>query len=91
MHIKHDAENQEFTAAEDGHPAELAYSLPARGFIDFTHTYVDEALRGRGLGDELARAGLAYARQEHLKVKTSCSFMKAFVQRHRAEYVDLLA
>ena len=90
MNIKHDHENQEFTGSEGGHPAELAYSRPAAGIIDFTHTYVDEALRGRGLGDELARAALAYARQEKLQVRTSCTFMKAFVERHQAEYADLL-
>ena len=43
------------------------------------------------MADELARAALAYARAQHLKVKTSCTFMAGFVQRHRAEYADLLA
>ena len=90
MTIEHDTANQEFKASEDGHPAELAYARPAPGVIDFTHTYVDAALRGRGLADELARAGLAYARQEKLRVKTSCTFMKAFVERHHADYADLL-
>ena len=91
MDVQHDADNQEFTASENGHPAELAYSLPAPNVIDFTHTYVDEALRGRGVGDELARTALAYARQKKWKVRTTCSFMKAFVQRHHDEYADLLA
>lgn len=90
MTVQHDADNQEFTATENGHPAELAYSLPTPGTIDFTHTYVDEALRGRGLADELARAALAYAREQGLKVKTSCTFMRAFVERHHAEYADLV-
>ncbi|RYJ06062.1 MAG: hypothetical protein EON52_08315, partial [Actinomycetales bacterium] len=52
---------------------------PAEGVIDFTHTFVDEALRGQGVADELARAALAFARAQHLKVKTSCTFMKGFV------------
>ena len=91
MNIEHDADNQEFTASKDGHPAELAYSRPDNDTIDFTHTFVDEALRGQGLADELARAALTYARQEKLKVKTSCTFMQKFVKRHQAEYEDLLA
>ena len=91
MPIEHDAANQEFTTARTGHGAELAYARPAAGVIDFTHTFVDEALRGQGVADELARAGLAFARQAGLKVKTSCSFMAGFVQRHRAEYADVLA
>ena len=91
MTIHHDPANQEFTTGSPEQPAELAYSLPAKGTIDFTHTFVPEDQRGQGIADELARAGLAYARQQHLKVRTSCEFMEGFVQRHRAEYVDILA
>lgn len=91
MNIQHDADKQEFTASENGHPAELAYARSDSKTIDFTHTFVDEALRGRGLADELGRAALAYARKEGLKVKTSCTFMQAFVQKHAAEYQDLMA
>ena len=88
--IEHQPQNQEFTATIDGHPAELAYSQPAPGTIDFTHTFVDEALRGQGIGEALAREGLAYARQQGMRVRTSCTFMAAFVKRH-SEYQELLA
>ena len=91
MAIQHDTTNQEFTTTRDGHNAELAYARPSDEVIDFTHTFVDEALRGQGLADELARAALAYARAEKLKVKTTCTFMAGFVERHHAEYADLLA
>ena len=91
MPIKHDLTSQQFTTTRNGHEAELAYSRPAEGTIDFTHTFVDEALRGQGVADELARAGLAFARKSHLRVKTTCTFMAAFVQRHHAEYADILA
>ena len=91
MTIHHDPANQEFTAGSPEEPAELAYALPQEGIIDFTHTFVPEEQRGQGTADKLARAGLAYARQQHLKVLTSCEFMAAFVQRHRAEYQDILA
>ena len=50
-----------------------------------------EAPRAQGGADELARAGLAYARAQPLKVKTSRAFMAGFVRRHRADYADLLA
>jgi predicted GNAT family acetyltransferase len=91
MPIQHDAENQEFTTTKDGHSGELAYSRPAEGLIDFTHTFVDEALRGQGVADELARTALAFAREHQLKVKTSCTFMAGFVKRHHDEYADILA
>ena len=91
MAIQHDTENQEFTITQDGHDGELAYARPTEGVIDFTHTFVDEALRGHGVADELASAALAYARDQKLKVKTSCTFMAGFVQKHHAEYADTLA
>ncbi|MBJ6111649.1 N-acetyltransferase [Hymenobacter sp. BT523] len=91
MAITHNPTDQEFTTARDGYQAELAYARPADDVIDFTHTFVDEGLRGQGVAEELARAALDYARQEHLKVKTTCKFMAGFVKRHRAEYEDILA
>jgi predicted GNAT family acetyltransferase len=91
MPIHHDTENQEFTVNRDGHDGELAYARPAEGVIDFTHTFVDEALRGQGVADELALAALAFAREHQLKVKTSCKFMAGFVQKHHADYADILA
>ena len=91
MPIQHHRAAQEFTTTRQGHEAELTYARPAEGIIDFTHTFVDEALRGQGVADELARTALAFAREHHLKVKTSCTFMAGFVQRHHAEYADLLA
>ncbi len=91
MAIQHDEPNQEFTLIRDGHAGELAYARPSEQVIDFTHTFVDEALRGQGVADELARAALTYAREQHLKVKTTCTFMAGFVQKHHAEYADILA
>lgn len=91
MSIQHDSANQQFTFTKDGHTGELAYTLPSEGLIDFTHTFVDKGLRGQGVADELARASLAFAREQHLKVKTSCTFMASFVQKHQAEYAALLA
>lgn len=90
MPIHHSIADQAFTAGAGEQQAELAYALPAPGILDFTHTFVPKAQRGQGRADELARAGLAYAREHHLKVRTSCEFMQAFAQRHHAEYADIL-
>ncbi|MBC6698176.1 GNAT family N-acetyltransferase [Hymenobacter puniceus] len=87
--IEHHPQDQEFIATSNDHTGELAYSTPTEGVVDFTHTFVDEALRGQGVGEELARAGLDYARQHQLRVRTSCKFMAAFVRQH-SEFQDLL-
>lgn len=91
MEITHNARKQEFIIFRKGYQAELAYDCSAGNVIDFVHTLVDEGLRGQGVGQELARAGLDFARKEHLRVKTSCTFMADFVKRHRDDYADILA
>lgn len=58
--------------------------------ITFTGTEVPEAFRGRGIGEQLARAGLDAARARGLTVVAQCPFVAAFVNRHD-EYADLLA
>ncbi|HEX8425243.1 GNAT family N-acetyltransferase [Hymenobacter sp.] len=87
--IEHHPEEQEFTAIVDGYTAELAYSQPSPGTIDFAHTFVDEELRGKGIAEAMAREALAYAKQQGLQVRTSCKFMASFVERH-PEYNELL-
>ncbi|MBD2715361.1 N-acetyltransferase [Microvirga sp. STR05] len=87
--IQHQPQDQEFTATLDGHSGELAYSFPTEDVIDFTHTFVDKALRGKGVGEALAKEALAYAQQQNLKIRTSCEFMKSYVAQH-PEYQPLL-
>jgi predicted GNAT family acetyltransferase len=91
MNIQHNPGNQEFMTTRKGYVAELTYIRPEETIIDFNHTFVDEGLRGQGVAEELARAALDFARQEHLKVRTSCQYMASFVKRNQAEYADILA
>ena len=90
MTIHHNAANQSFTTAAGTQQAELAYSVPAAGVIDFVHTFVPEAQRGQGVAQELAKAALAYAREQHLRVRASCEYMAGYVQQHHQQYADLL-
>ncbi|RZK98120.1 MAG: N-acetyltransferase [Hymenobacter sp.] len=90
MSVHHSVSSQSFTSGPVDNQAELAYSLPAAGVIDFLHTFVPEAQRGQGVAEELAKTGLDYARQHHLRVRTSCEFMAGYVQRHHDDYKDLL-
>lgn len=72
----------------DGTFAFADYNLIA-GQIMFTHTEVPEAHEGHGLGTALIKAGLAAARERHLKVIPICPFFAAYIQRHDEEH-DLL-
>jgi predicted GNAT family acetyltransferase len=56
--------------------------------ITFTHTGVPFALEGRGVGSELVKAGLAYARANKLQVASLCWFVDKYMQRHPEWSVD---
>jgi hypothetical protein len=50
--------------------------------ITFTHTRVPEALRGKGIGTQLIKAGLSVARERNLKVIPQCPFFAAYIRAH---------
>jgi predicted GNAT family acetyltransferase len=59
------------------------------GLIAFTHTEIDPAFEGRGLGGRLAGAALDDARAHGLLVLPFCPFTNGYIQRH-PEYADLV-
>lgn len=61
------------------------------GTIDFTHTVVNQAFGGRGVGSALVRHALDAVRAEGgVRVVATCPFVKAWIDKHPA-YADLLA
>ncbi|GAA2095421.1 GNAT family N-acetyltransferase [Streptomyces albiaxialis] len=57
--------------------------------IAFTHTEVDLAYEGRGVGSALARTALDAAREEGLKVVPVCPFFASYIRKH-TDYQDLV-
>ena len=74
--------------AVDGHLAALNYILKGE-IIIFTHTGVPPDIGNRGLGSKLVETGLNYARENDLKVRSTCWFVSKYIRRHE-EYQDLL-
>ena len=72
-----------------GDAVAVAVYTPMAGKIMFTHTEVPEAHEGKGVGTALIRAGLAYARENGLKVIPTCPFMSAYIQKH-PEWHDIV-
>ncbi|HEB63919.1 MAG TPA: N-acetyltransferase [Chloroflexi bacterium] len=89
MQVIHHPEEQRFTLAVEGHTAVLEYTRHGDTLI-FTHTGVPPAIGGRGIGSQLARAGLEYARQQNCRVRALCWFVSGYIERH-PEYQDLRA
>jgi uncharacterized protein len=65
-----------------------AYQRDAERIV-FTHTEIDPAYEGRGLGSRLAAGALDGVRGRHLKVVARCPFISRYLARHE-EYADLL-
>ena len=55
----------------------------------FTHTVVDPAYEGQGLGSLLVRTALDAARDEGAGVLPQCSFVRSYIAEH-PERVDLV-
>ena len=82
-------ERHRFEIVVDGERAGLAGYRAAPGRITFTHTEIDDAFEGRGLGSTLVRAALDTARERGLAVRPECPFVRSYIARH-PDYVDLV-
>jgi hypothetical protein len=79
-----------YEAHLDGALAGFAEYQLTDELIVFTHTEVDPAFEGRGVGSALARFALDDVRQAGTrKVMPLCPFIKGWIGRHR-EYVPLV-
>ena len=87
------------TVADD--PAEQRYEITVDGavmgfaayqrtdeMIVFTHTEIDPAAPGQGLGGKLVRAALDDVRRQGLKALPICPFVQEWIRRH-PDYADL--
>lgn len=77
--IQHQAAQQRFVLQLDGAEAVLNYALNGNR-IDFHHTFVPPAFRGKGLAEQLVRHGLAWAKAQQYQLTASCSYVQKFLR-----------
>jgi predicted GNAT family acetyltransferase len=71
-----------------GHVAYLEYTLVGK-ILQLIHSEVPAALRGQGLGSELAHSALECARGQGYKVDVICPSVAEYLAKH-PEYADLV-
>jgi predicted GNAT family acetyltransferase len=83
-------ERRRYEASLGGRAVGLAAYRRDGGTVVFTHTEVDPAAEGRGVGAALARAALDDVRARGLRAVPACPFIAGWIERH-PEYADLVA
>ena len=85
--VRHRPADRRFELQIDGLEAFLAYTHEHDRIL-LDHTFVPEALRGRGLAAVLVRAALTEARRQGWRIVPRCSYVAEFLRRH-PEFADL--
>jgi predicted GNAT family acetyltransferase len=61
--------------------AYLAYSRDGEALV-VEHTVVPPDMEGQGVGGDLVKAAVSYAKEEGLAVDARCSFARGWLERH---------
>jgi predicted GNAT family acetyltransferase len=69
--------------------AEMVYTMPSPDKMIIEHTEVDESLEGKGVGKQLVRTAVEYARTNNVKIIPLCPFAKSVLERVK-EWQDVL-
>ena len=85
MTVQHDPERSRFVLPLSDGAAELTYAMFSEDVLDLQHTEIPPSGRGRGAGDALVRAALAYARERGFHVMTTCPYVQAWLRKHPDE------
>ena len=91
--IKHlnNEKNGTFEIYFDGEKAgEMTYKWAGKDKFIIDHTEVDEEYGGKGLGKDLVKAGVEYAREKNVKVIPLCPFAKKVIAK-TPEFQDVLS
>ena len=67
----------------------MHYQMQGEDKMIIDHTEVKPEYEGKGLGGELIKAGVEYARQHHIKILPLCPFAKK-VFNITPDYADVL-
>ncbi len=67
---------------QDDPRCEVVYRQTGK-VVDFVRTYVPNDLRGKGIAQALAHEALLWAKENHLEVVATCSFVGRYIDQHQ--------
>ena len=86
--VQDDPAGQRYVITRDGEELGFAAYQRTDELVVFTHTEIDPATEGQGLGGTLVRAALDDVRRQGLRVLPICPFVQSWIRRH-PDYQDL--
>ncbi|ALF59836.1 GNAT family N-acetyltransferase [Psychrobacter urativorans] len=87
-HITHNQSAHRFETTIEGQTGYISYKERGDTLV-YDHTIVPQSLGGRGVGSDLVKHALDYAREHNKKVVPQCSFVSAYINKH-PDYQDLV-
>jgi predicted GNAT family acetyltransferase len=75
--------------SEDKILAEIHFVPTGKERLIVDHTYVSDELRGQGIGEEIVKYMVEYAREENKKIIPLCPYAKKKIDQHE-KYHDVL-
>jgi predicted GNAT family acetyltransferase len=88
IEIINNENHQRFESKVDEEIAFIEYRY-YKGDIAFTHTFVPQKYRGKGISSLLAKYALEYAKEKNLKIMVYCPFIAKYIKDH-PEYEFLI-
>jgi len=87
---KDDPENGIFYIKQNGKIiAEMTYTWAGAVRIIIDHTEVDSSLKGQGVGQQLVKTAVEFARDKHIKIVPICPYAKSVFAK-TPEFNDVL-
>ncbi len=88
--VQRDDAGMRYEITVDGTPGGIAEYREVEGATAFTHTVVEDAFEGQGVGGDLVRGALDDVRARGGTVVPLCSFVRSWIDRHEGyeELVD---
>lgn len=88
IQVHDNTERTRYEATRDGELLGFADYIRTDDSVVFTHTEVDRAFEGQGVGGALVRGALDHVREMGLLAMPTCPFVQAWMNRH-PDYADL--
>ncbi|MBY6195685.1 GNAT family N-acetyltransferase [Vibrio hangzhouensis] len=76
--IEHQPNRKRFVASSQGQESVLEYRQ-IDNHVNFTRTYVPDALRGQGIAKQLVEAGLNWAKEQGYTIEADCWYVAKFL------------